>query len=238
MRKIREILRLALGEGLSRRQVAAATGVPPATVGDHLTRARLAGLAWPLPEGVDDAWLEARLFAPPVPPVPAELRPLPDWPTVHRELRRKGVTLALLWIEYRERHPEGFGYSWFCQTYRRWAGRLDLVMRGEHRAGERMFVDFAGQTLPIVDPDSGEVWQAQLFVAVLGASSYTYAEACPSQALPHWIGAHVHALEAFEVAVAYPRAGAYDLEVAPWTRLAGLRRSLARTHHGAHRGIP
>jgi transposase len=197
MRKIREILRLALGEGLSRRQVAAATRVPPSTVGDHLARARLAGLSWPLPEDVDDAWLERRLFAPPTPPVPSEQRPLPHWPTVHRELHRKDVTLALLWMEYRERHPEGFGYSWFCQTYRTWEGRLDLVMRQEHRAGEKMFVDFAGQTLPIVDPDTGEVWGAQLFVAVLGASSYTYAEAFASQALPDWIGAHVHALEAF-----------------------------------------
>ena len=199
MRKIREILRLAIGEGLSRRQVAAATGVPGSTVGDHLTRARLAGLSWPLPEGVDDDWLEARLFAPPSPPLPSALRSMPDWPTVHKELRRhKSVTLQLLWLEYRERHPEGFGYSWFCQTYRAWRGRLDLVMRGEHRAGEKLFVDFAGQTLPIVDPDTGEVWQAQLFVAVLGASSYTYAEAVASQALPHWIGAHVHAFEAME----------------------------------------
>jgi transposase len=196
MRKIREILRLALGEGLSRRQVAAATGVPGATVGDHLTRARLAGLSWPLPEGVDDAWLEARLFAPPVPPLPAELRPVPDWPLVHRELHRKGVTLQLLWLEYRERHPDGFGYSWFCHAYRTWSGRLDLVMRQEHRAGEKLFVDFPGMTLPIVDPETGAVWQAELFVAVLGASSYTYAEAFASQTLPDWISGHVHAFGA------------------------------------------
>ena len=198
MRKIRDILRLALGEGLSRRQVAAATGVPGSTVGDHLARTRLAGLSWPLPEGVDDAWLEARLFAPPVPPLPSAQRPMPDWPTVHKELRRKGVTLQLLWLEYREAHPDGFGYSWFCQAYRRWAGRLDLVMRQQHRAGEKLFVDFPGMTLPITDPETGEVWQAQLFVAVLGASSYTYAEAVASQALPDWIGGHVHAFEAFE----------------------------------------
>ena len=196
MRKIREILRLALGEGFSRRQVAAATRVPAATVGDHLARARLAGLGWPLPEGMDDAQLEGHLFAPPSPSLPSDLRPLPHWPTVHGELRRKDVTLALLWMEYRERHPDGFGYSWFCQTYRRWQGHLDLVMRQEHRAGEKLFVDFAGQTVPITDPDSGEVWQAQLFVAVLGASSYTYAEALASQALPDWVAGHVHALEA------------------------------------------
>ena len=196
MRKIRELLRLHLGEGLSRRQAAVAAGMPYATAADHLARAQRAGLGWPLPEDLDDGQLEACLFVPASARPPAEARPVPHWPTVHRELRRKGMTLALLWIEYRERHPEGFGYSWFCQTYRLWSGRLDLVMRQEHRAGEKMFVDFAGMTLPIVDADSGEVWQAQLFVAVLGASSYTYAEAFASQALPDWISAHVHALGA------------------------------------------
>lgn len=198
MRKIRELLRLHRGEGLSRRQAAIAAGLPYATAADHLARAERAGLDWPLPDDLDDATLEARLFVPASARPPTELRAVPDWPTVHTELRRhKGVTLQLLWLEYRERHPEGFGYSWFCQTYRVWAGRLDLVMRQQHRAGEKAFVDFAGQTLPIVDPDTGEVWQAELFVAVLGASSYTYAEAVASQALPHWIGAHVHAFEAF-----------------------------------------
>ena len=145
---------------------------------------------------MDDAALETRLFAKAEAP-PAASRPLPDWPEVHRELRRKGVTLQLLWMEYRERHPDGYGYTQFCRHYRTWQGRLDLVMRQEHRAGEKLFVDFAGMTMPITDPDSGEVWQAQLFVAVLGASNYTYAEALASQALPHWIGAHVHAFEAF-----------------------------------------
>jgi transposase len=192
MRKIREILRLVIGEGLSRRQAAAATGSPYSTIADHLARAERAGLGWPLPEDMDDAELEARLFAKPEAP-PASSRPLPDWATVHRELRKKGVTLQLLHMEYRERHPDGYGYTQFCRHYRTWQGHLDLVMRGEHRAGEKLFVDFAGMTLPITDPETGEVWQAELFVAVLGASNYTYAEALPSQALPHWISAHVHA---------------------------------------------
>jgi len=196
MRKIRELLRLHLGEGLSRRQAAIAAGMPYATAADHLARAARAGLSWPLPEGLDDGQLEACLFVPASARPPAKLRPVPDWPLVHQELHRKGVTLALLWLEYRESHPDGFGYSWFCHAYRDWAGRLDLVMRQEHHAGEKLFVDFAGQTLPIVDPDTGEVWQAQLFVAVLGASNYTYAEALRSQALPHWIGAHVRAFGA------------------------------------------
>jgi transposase len=197
MRKIRELLRLHLGEGLSRRQAAIAAGMPYATAADHLARATRAGLGWPLPDDLDDGELEARLFVPPSARPPTELRPVPDWVGVHRELRRKGVTLQLLWLEYRERHPDGFGYSWFCRTYRTWQGRLDLVMRQEHHAGEKLFVDFAGMTLPITDPDTGEVWGAQLFVAVLGASNYTYAEAVASQALPHWIGAHAHAFEAF-----------------------------------------
>jgi transposase len=195
MRKIREVLRLTLAEGLSRRQVGSALAMPYTTVADYLARARRASLGWPLPEGLDDDALEARLFTSALPPGPA--RPLPHWAEVHRELRRKGVTLQLPWLEYKERSPEGYQYTQFCRHYRRFERHLDLVMRQEHRAGERLFVDFGGQTLPIVDPTTGEVRQAQLFVAVLGASNYTYAEALASQALPDWIAAHVAAFEFF-----------------------------------------
>lgn len=194
MRKIREVLRLSLGDGLSRRRVGAATGLPYTTVADYLVRARLAGLGWPLPDELDDAALEARLF-PSVVGAPARTRPLPDWATVHRELRRTGVTLQLLWIEYRERHPDGYGYTQFVEHYRRWARHLDVVMRHDHRAGEKLFIDYPGATIPIVDPDTGEIAPAQLFVAALGASSYTYATATRSQALPDWISAHVGAFE-------------------------------------------
>src|SRR5262249_38081144 len=162
---------------------------------DYLVRARAAGLGWPLPAAMDDADLEARLF--PAAPRPAVARPPPDFGAVHTELRRKGGTLELLWVEYRERHPDGYGYSQFCNLYRHWQRRVDVVMRQEHRAGEKLFVDFAGQTVPVVDPGTGEVTPAQIFVAVLGASSYTYAEAVPSQALPHWVAAHVRALAFF-----------------------------------------
>ncbi len=196
MRKIREVLRLTLAEGLSRRQVGIALGMPTTTVADHVARARRAGLAWPLPEGMDDAALEARLFRSAA-PLPSASRPLPDWPTVHRELRRKGVTLQLLWMEYKAAAPSGYQYSQFCRHYRCWQRRLDVVMRQEHRAGERCFLDFPGDTLPIVDPATGEIHPAELFVAVLGASSYTYAEALASQALPDWVDAHVHAFEYF-----------------------------------------
>lgn len=196
MRKIREVLRLSLADGLSRRQVGAATGLPYTTVADYLGRARTAGLGWPLPEGMDDGALEARLFASAALP-PGPSRPLPDWVEVHRELRRPGVTLQLLWLEHKARHPDGYQYTQFCRHYRAWQRQLDVVMRQEHRAGEKLFVDYPGQTLPIVDPETGEITQAELFVAVLGASNYTYATATASQALPDWTMAHVAAFEFF-----------------------------------------
>ncbi len=192
MRKIRDVLRLSLGEGLPRRQVGAAVGLPYTTVADYLMRARAAGVGWPLPETMDDAALESRLYPPS--PAAAVGRSPPDFGAVHRELRRKGVTLELLWVEYREQHPDGYGYSQFCNRYRAWSRRVDVVMRQEHRAGEKLFVDVAGQTVPVVDAATGEVSRAAIFVAVLGASNYTYAEAIPSQELPHWVGAHVRAL--------------------------------------------
>ena len=194
MRQIREVLRLSLEERLSNRQIMAAVGLPYTTVWHYLDRARRAGLTWPLPEQIDDAELEARLF---VAAAAAMLvRPLPDWNHVHVELRRPGVTLMLLWFEYKERFPDGYQYSQFCDIYRRWQRHLDVVMRQEHRAGEKLFVDFPGQTISVYDQESGVVrFEAELFVAVLGASNYMYAEAFPSQELPYWISGHVHAFE-------------------------------------------
>lgn len=199
MRKVRDIVRLAIGQGLSCRQVSASLGIPFTTVSDHLRRAKEANLGWPLPEGISDAELERRLFAKPPAP-PAETRPVPEWNYVHRELRRPGVTLMLLWMEYKEAHPEqGYAYSQFCVHYRAWQRHLDLVMRQEHRAGEKLFVDFPGQRLPIYDRHSDAVaMQAELFVAVLGASNYLCAEAVASQDSASWIEAHVHAFEALQ----------------------------------------
>ena len=192
MRKIREVLRLHEAEHLSARAVGIAVGLPRTTVRHYLGRAEEAGLSWPLPDALDDRELEERLFGKRSAPPPATLRrPEPDWAAVHRELRRPHVTLMLLWTEYRERCPDGFGYSWFAERYRTYAQHLDVVLRQEHRAGEKLFIDFPGDTIPIVDPKTGEITRAELFVAVLGASNYTYAEAVPSQALPHWVGAHV-----------------------------------------------
>jgi transposase len=193
MRKVRDILRLAWGEGLSHREVGRSLGIPFTTVADHVRRAKTAGLTWPLADDLDDAVLEALLFTK-EPGPPADRRPLPDWAHVHNELRRPGVTLMLLWVEYREIHPDGYAYSQFAHHYRRWRGHLDLVMRQDHRAGEKCFVDFPGQRLPIYDRRSGEVaFRAELFVAVLGASSYLYAEAVRSQDLQSFVTAHVHA---------------------------------------------
>ena len=202
MRKIREALRLCLAEGLSPRQAGIATGLPRSTVRRYVVRAVEAGLGWPLPPELDDRALEERLYGRAAPAPSADQRPVPDWAVVHRELRRKSVTLQLLWTEYRASCPDGFGYTWFTERYRAYAGRLDVVLRGDHRAGERLFLDFAGQTIPITDPLTGEIWQAQLFVAVLGASNYTYAEALPSQAEVHWTAAHVRAFEFFGAAPA------------------------------------
>jgi len=196
MRKIEEVLRLRLGAKLGIRQVAAAVGVGKATVSDYVARAEAQGLSWPLPAGMDGAELERRLF-PATTVRRMASREQPDWAAVHRELRRPGVTLQLLWQEYIERHPQGYSYTRFCELYGAYKGRLDVVMRQTHRAGEKLFVDYAGQRSGVVDADTGEVCAAEIFVAVLGASNYTYAEATWTQALPDWIGAHVRALEFF-----------------------------------------
>jgi len=195
MRKIRDVLRLRLGQRLPQRAVADSLGLSQGAVNVYVVRARRAGLGWPLPDGLDDSGLEALLYPPP-PDVAREQRPLPDWAVVHRELRRPNVTLSLLWEEYRAGlgAEAGFGYSWFCDLYREWVGRLKPTLRQVHTAGDRVFVDFAGQTMEVIDGASGEVRQAEIFVGVLGASSFTYAEAVWSQSLPDWIAAHVNLL--------------------------------------------
>ncbi len=195
MRKVRQVLRLAHEAGLGIRQIARSLSMSPTTVGEYLRRAEDVGLTWPLPEQWDDDdRLEARLF-PALPKRLQDARVLPDWPTVHQEFKRKGVTLVLLWEEYKAVHPEGLQYSQFCDRYRVWAGKLNLVMRQKHTAGEKLFVDYAGQTVPVVDPRTGEIRGAQIFVACMGASQYTYAEATWSQGLPDWIASHIRCFE-------------------------------------------
>ena len=158
--------------GLSERQIARSLGLSRPTGAAYVQRAHVAGLSWPLPKGLDAATLEQHLFASSSTPVPAT-RLIPDWATVHHELKRKGVTLFLLWQEYKAATPEGFQYSWFCQAYRAWTSKLNLVMRQSHRAGEKLFVDYAGQGIPIVNAQTGEIQAAALFIAVLGASNAT-----------------------------------------------------------------
>jgi transposase len=195
MRKLRDALRLTAA-GLTTRQIGASLGIGGTTVVDYLGRARRAGLAWPLPDELTDEALEAKLYPPPV-AVPKDQRPQPDWAAIHRELKRPGVTLQLIWQEHRAQHPHSYGYSRFCELYQRWKGRLSPTMRQTHVAGERLFVDYAGTTIDIFDAETGEVHACQLFVAALGASSLTYVEATRTQALADWIGSHTRAFAFF-----------------------------------------
>jgi transposase len=190
MRHIRELLRLKFENGLSGRLIAASLGLSKGAVHDYLGRLAAAGLSWPLPEYLSDTELERRLFPGP-PSAGSAGRPEPNWAYVDAELRRKGVTRALLWQEYRADYPEGYGYSWFCQHFDAWKGRVSATMRQRHGAGEKVFVDYAGDTIDVIDPASGAARPMKLFVAAMGASSYVYAEARPGEGLADWIGCHV-----------------------------------------------
>jgi transposase len=198
MRKIREVLRLHFECDRNQREIADAVGASTTTVWHYLRRTRLAGLSWPLPPELltDDAALEARLYPPPARREPT--RGMPDWPTVHREIGRKGVTLDLLWQEYKAQHPDGCGYSWFCKAYQEWAQRLPVTMRQTHVPGQKLFVDYSGKKLGIINPDTGEVREAELFVAALGVSGFTFAELTWTQQLPDWIGSHVRAFAFYD----------------------------------------
>lgn len=195
MRQLRQILRLKYEKGLSHRAIARACSVGLGTIVDYLRRAEEAELSWPELAELDDAALEAQLF--PKAAAPWTPRPLPNFAWIHQELRKAGVTLQLLWHEYIEAHPNGYRYTQFCVRYRQWRKKLNPSMRQVHRAGEKLFVDYSGKKPHIVDRSSGEVVPVELFVGVLGASNYTYAEVTPSQELPYWIGAHIRMLEYF-----------------------------------------
>jgi transposase len=195
MHKIKEVIRLK-SAGLTLRVIASAVKLSLGAVSNYAKAAEQAGLSWPLPEGITDDLLRARLHGHTPAPVATGKYAAPDCAIIHQELKRKGVTLQLLWQEYRDRYGDhAYGYSQFCTLYRRFAKTLKLSMRQTHRAGEKLFVDYSGQTVPIRDRLTGEILQAQIFVAVLGASSYTYAEATWSQQLPDWLGSHVRTFE-------------------------------------------
>jgi transposase len=193
MRKIREVLRLTHEHKLSIRQVSRATGIGKSTAGEFVARAKVIGITWPIAPEISDAELEARLFTP-AGFHQAPTRPVPDWAKVHEELKRRHVTLMILWEEYRAEVPNGHGYSRYCQLYSEWKRSLSATMRQTHLAGDKLFVDWAGDKVPIIDQMTGEVHEASIFVAVMGASSYTYSEGRLTETLPDWVGAHVNTL--------------------------------------------
>ena len=195
MRKIREILRLKWSAQLSNRAIAKSCAIARSTVAECLERATDAGLSWPLPDRLDDTALEQRLYPPVV--CSDAVRFLPDWSFVQKEMKRKVTTLALLWDEYKAADHEGYQYSQYCKLYRDFLDRVDCCMRQNYIAGEKLFVDYSGQTVPLTNPETGEVKSAQVFVAVMGASSYTYAEATMTQSLPDWLASHVRAFRFF-----------------------------------------
>ncbi len=194
MRRIRDLLRLTFENGLSHRQVAAALGLSKGATSVYLRRARGAGLTWPLPEELSDTALERLLFPGPIID-PEVLRPMPNWAYVDAELRRPNVTRALLWEEYRTGQPNAYGYTWFCVAFDAWKGKVSPSMRQRHAAGEKVFVDYAGSTIDVIDPRTGEARPMKLFVAAMGASSYIFATARPSEGLSDWISCHVEMLE-------------------------------------------
>lgn len=193
MRKLKEVLRLHQ-DGVSNREIARRLKIGAGSVSRYLTRAKSARLVWPISEDWTDDKIYSVLF-PATSKNPSHAHP--DFGKVHKELKRKGVTLMLLWYEYQNQYPNGYSYSRYCELYQAFAGKLKPGMRLIHRAGEKLFVDYSGLTVPWVDKETGEVQHAQIFVAVLGASNYTFIEATADQSLISWVQSHVHAFEFF-----------------------------------------
>ena len=190
MRKLRDILRLRLSAGLSYRQIQAVTRASIGLIQKFIATAEVLGLGWPLPVDLDDNQLHAMFYPPANDDRPARYQP-PDCPVIHQSLKHKTVTLQLLWEEYREECGiRAYSRSQFCDIYRRWQRRQKRSMRQVHKAGEKCFVDYCGPTIPIVDPHTGDIRESQVFVGVLGASNYTYAEATLTQTLPEWLASH------------------------------------------------
>jgi len=195
MSQILEVLRLRCDQKRSYREIAASVNCGPSSVGDYLRRFSNSGLSWPLPTNFGESELEARLYPPAA--GQGEVKQIPDWAYIHQELKKKSVTIMLLWIEFKQTHPNSHQYSQFCELYKQWSKSADVVFRNEHRAGEKVFVDYAGQTIPIWNIADGSHVQAQIFIGVLGASSYAYAEASPSQKTSDWIASHKRMFEFF-----------------------------------------
>ena len=195
MRKISEVFRQRYDLKRSYRDIAQSLNIGKSTVYDYLVRAKAAGIGWPLPEDMSEQALYDKLFLPAA--ATPDQRPLPEWEETHRELRKKGMTLRLLWREYREIHASGLGYTQFCKRYRAYVKTITPVMRQVHKGGERTFVDYAGMTIPWINHITGEIHEAQIFVGALGASQFIFAEATATQQLPDWIQSHVRMWEYF-----------------------------------------
>lgn len=195
MRKFKEVLRLKYDHQLTNRKIAKSCAISHVTVGKYLELAKQAGINWSLPDDIDDHQLEQRLYS--NAPREASDKPvMPPMEYLYKELKKKHVTLQLLWYEYKQNNPDGYQYSYFCELYQRWRKHLDVSLRQEHLAGEKLFIDYAGQTVPIFNPVTGKIEiEAQIFIATLGASNYSYVEATASQKLPDWIKSHIHTLE-------------------------------------------
>src|SRR5229473_469851 len=195
MRSVREIFRQKWVLKKSHRQVARSLGISPGAVGSTMVRAQALGLSWAEVEPLSEEALEERLYGPKL--KGHQRRPLPDPVYLHNERKKPGVTLELLHLEYLEQHPDGYRYTQFCEFYRRWCKRRGRSMRQVHQGGEKCFVDYAGTKPSILDATTGEVIAVELFVAVLGASNYTYAEATRTQQVPDWIASHQRAFQYF-----------------------------------------
>lgn len=195
MRKIRDVMRLRYSGGLSVRQISRSTKISVGSIQKLLTKAKELDIAWPLPEDMNDSQL-ARMFYPGADTQVSTRFQIPHWPTIHQELKRPFMTKQLLWEEYSQQYPNRcLSYSRFCERYRQWQGKQKRSMRQHHKAGEKCFVDYCGPTVPIINGATGEIRESQIFVAVLGASNYTYAEATWTQSLPDWLESHVRTLE-------------------------------------------
>jgi transposase len=197
MKKVREVLRLH-HEGMSYRAISQSTHIGLGSVSHYIQRAKNAGLSWPLPKSLNDEGLRRLLFPKEIGSNELEGNESLNFKKIHEELKRKGVTLLLLWYEYKVVYPQGYSYSRYCHLYQQYANRLKPSMRITHYAGEKMFVDYSGLTMPWIDKETGIIYYSEIFVAVLGASNYTYVEACASQNIVEWIKAHCHALEFFK----------------------------------------
>ena len=197
MRKISEILRQRFDLQRNYRDIARSLNISTSTVANYLWNAKTAGISWPLPEGMTEEELHTHIFLPAKKRKESPKKSLPDWEKVHKELRKKGMTLQLLWREYREVHPNGLGYTWFCMLYKEYLKSVSPVMRQVHKAGEKTFVDYAGMTVPWMNPATGEIQKADIFVGCLGASQLIFVEATATQQLPDWIQSHIHLWEYF-----------------------------------------